>query len=196
MRDSCSEGATSRRIGRRLLLPAALTVAVAVVAFQVWAFRGRQGTVAAGRLYRSAALPPDRLAQICADQGIRTVIDFRNTESDARAESTALAARGIRHVHLPSTQVPSDETVARFLEVLRSHEGEPVLMHCRHGVGRVGVFTAIYRIEIQGWRPSSALLEAMVYSGFGSFLPGSPKAQFILSYRPRRKVRAEPEPRR
>jgi protein tyrosine phosphatase (PTP) superfamily phosphohydrolase (DUF442 family) len=138
-----------------------------------------------GRLYRSGALPADRLTRLCAEKGIRTVVDFRKTESDAREEAATLARLGVRSIHLPSAQVPPADTVTAFLQIMDETRGEPVLIHCRHGVGRAGVFAAIYRMEYQGWSPRRAWLEAWAYSGFTSFLPGSSKAAFILSYRPR-----------
>jgi protein tyrosine/serine phosphatase len=64
-------------------------------------------------------------------------------------------------------------------------QNRPVLIHCIHGVGRTGVFSAIYRIEYQDWSHKRALLEAILLSGFGSFGPNSDKAKFIKDYQPR-----------
>ncbi len=184
------------RSGRRLKVLLVLLLPVAAtIAYQVWSYRGHQAVVEEGRLYRSAALPPSRLARFCSERGIRTVIDFRRTEADAREEAEILEHMGVRHVHLPSRQVPSSETIAAFLEIMQETAGEPVLLHCRHGVGRAGVFSAIYRMEYQGWSAPRAWLEAAVLAGFGSFLPGSPKARFILSYHRPTAAAAPAEPR-
>ncbi|MEN1377800.1 tyrosine phosphatase TpbA, partial [Pseudomonas aeruginosa] len=42
----------------------------------------------------------------------------------------------------------------------------PVLMHCKHGNNRTGLFAAMYRIVVQGWDKQAAL-EEMQRGGFG-----------------------------
>jgi protein tyrosine/serine phosphatase len=177
--------AKPRPLARRVALLLGATALLALAASQAWVLAGRFAAVEPGRLYRSAQMPPDRLVDLCRSRGIRTVVDFRRTEARARAESEALGRAGIRHVHLPTGQVPAPETVARFLEVMDASAGEPVLIHCTHGVGRTGVFTAVYRMEYGGWSARRAWLEAAVLAGFGSFHPGTGKARFVLGYEPR-----------
>jgi len=170
---------------RTILIVAGAVLVAALGASQIWVLRGRVATVEAGRLYRSAALPPERLLDVCRRHGITTVVDFRQTRSDVDAEAAWLAQAGIQHVSLPTGQVPSAETVAAFLRVMDAQRNESVLIHCHHGVGRAGVFSAIYRMEYQGWPRWRAIAEEMIYSGFGSFGPGNDKAAFLNAYTPR-----------
>lgn len=174
---------TRRRAG---LAAAAAAVVAAVGVSQCWILRGRVATVEAGRLYRSAALSPGRLLDLCRRHRIAAVVDFRSAAADADAESALLEQAGIRHIGLPTGQVPSRETVAAFLRVMDDDRNRPVLMHCRHGVGRTGVFAAIYRMEYQGWPRWRAIAEAMMFAGLDSFGPGNPKTRFLRSYVPRR----------
>jgi len=171
---------------RTLLLLAGAALVAAIGAFQVWVLRGRVATVEPGRLYRSAALTPDRLLEVSRRYGVTTVIDFRKTQADVDAEAERLARAGIEHVSLATGQVPSAEAVAEFLRLMDAKRGEPVLIHCRHGVGRTGVFSAIYRMEYQGWPRWRAITEAMLVAGFDSFGPGNPKTAFLKTYTPRR----------
>lgn len=171
---------------RALLLSAGAALVAAIGASQVWVLRGRVATVEPGRLYRSAALPPDRLLDVCRRYRITTVIDFRKTQADVDAEAERLARAGIEHVSLATGQVPSAETVAEFLRLMDAKRHEAVLIHCHHGVGRTGVFNAVYRMEYQGWPRWRAIAEQVVYSGFGSFGPGNAKAAFLRTYSPRR----------
>jgi protein tyrosine/serine phosphatase len=171
---------------RRMALVILLLTAGALAYSQFWVARGRVGTVAAGRLYRSAAMPEDRLLEVCRERGIRTVIDLRKASSDTAAEAAVLAGAGIRHVALPSEQVPSAETVSAFLRVIDDPAAGPILVHCTHGVGRTGVMSSIYRMEYQGWSPARATAEALLYAGFDSFWPRSEKARFLSGYVPRR----------
>ena len=175
---------------RRTIAAVIAAVLIAAVgASQYWVLRGRVAAVEPGRLYRSALLSPDRLLDVCRRHGITTVVDFRKEPEEARAEANVLARAGIRHVNLPTGQVPSAETVAQFLLLMDATRGQPVLIHCRHGVGRTGVFGAIYRMEYQGWPRWLAITEAMVFSGFDSFGPGNSKAEFLSRYTPRRSGR-------
>jgi protein tyrosine/serine phosphatase len=153
---------------------------------QYWVVTGRVATVEPGRLYRSAGVPADRLLEVCRRHGITTVIDFRKESVETHAEAQTLARAGIQYVGLATGQVPSPDTVARFLQVMDEKRHEPVLIHCTHGVGRTGVFSAIYRMEYQGWPRWRAIAEAIVFAGFGSFGPGNAKTEFLSTYTPRR----------
>ena len=167
---------------RRRAVVVLLLVLALVGAGFYWDATGRLATVEAGRLYRSKRMAPDRLVEVCRRLGIQTVIDLRKAGEGVTAEAEALARAGIRHVHLPSSQVPDLPTVDRFLEVMSDPTSQPVLLHCRHGVGRTGVFSAIYRMERQGWSVTRASLEALVMAGGGSFGLFSDKRAFLAQY--------------
>ena len=175
---------------RRTTIVLAATGLIAALGYsQYWVLTGRVATVEPGRLYRSAGLPPDRLLEICRRHGITTVVDLRKDPTQTRAEAEILAREGIQHVSLPTGQVPSAETVVEFLRLMDGKRGEPVLIHCTHGVGRAGVFSAIYRMEYQGWPHWRAIAEAIALSGFDSFGPGSAKEKYLSAYTPRRSRR-------
>ena len=146
---------------------------------------GRYAVVDPGRLYRSAEYPPWRLAEECRRLGIRTVVDFRMASPKVDAEAEVLGRIGVRHVHLPTHQVPPPEVVDAFLEIMSDEANHPVLIHCQHGVGRTGLHAAIYRMEFQGWSNRCARIEAMLLSGFDSFQEDTDKARFIEAYTPR-----------
>ncbi|MFO7691682.1 MAG: tyrosine-protein phosphatase [Vicinamibacterales bacterium] len=175
---------------RAILTIAAALVLTALAYSQYWVLTGRTGTVVQGRLYRAAAMPADALVAFCRRHGISTVVDLRKESGDTRAEAEALARAGIRHVSLGTGQVPAPDTVEKFLGLMDATPGEPVLLHCTHGVGRTGVFAAIYRMEYQGWPAWRAIAEAVVFSGFGSFGPGNSKSEFLRDYTPRNQKRA------
>lgn len=176
---------------RLVAICAGVALIAALAWSQYWVVTGRVGTVVQGRLYRSAGLPPERLLDLARQHNITTVIDFRKAAEGTRAEHATLEQAGIRYVPIPSEQVPSPDAVARFLQVMDDRTPGSVLIHCTHGVGRTGVFTAIYRMEYQGWSRTRAVTEAMVYAGFGSFGPWNEKTVFLFRYTPR----SSPRPR-
>lgn len=154
-----------------------------------------------GELYRSPELPPDLLARAAQKKNIKTVIDLRVPDSDKRMpaaqygqniiqENQALSAVGINHISLPTGQVPPEKVVDRFLEVLDDPETRPVLIHCYHGVGRAGLFVAVYLMEYAGYtneeaRRNVARHHSLRLEGRKGFRTDSSKGSFIMNYIPR-----------
>ena len=169
-------------------------VAIGLSAYGLWVvgqYRLYQlGTGGAGSVYRSAEMPAEWLVALAQELGLRTVVDFRLASPEVDAERAALARIGVEHVHLPSNQVPSEDGVASFLELASDPARRPLLLHCKHGVGRAGVFGALYRIEFEGWSAERAVAEARRLSGYSSFGADTPKARFLRAYESRSQLAA------
>lgn len=157
--------------------------------------RHRLGVVTHGQVYKSGAMPPDQLQKVAKDLGLRAVIDFRTTiegqdstnttrSETVQAEASALAAIGVRHIHLPTPQVPSDETVDRFLKVMSDPSNRPALIHCYHGIGRTELFVAVYRMEFEGWPNEKARAATRFLLAGSSFSDRAEKGQFLIHYKP------------
>jgi len=149
-----------------------------------------------GELYRSSSITPRNLAELASEHNIKTVIDLRDYDSDKHdsldifLEAQALDSFGIRHINLPTGQVPDMETVFRFLKFLDEPDVRPVLIHCHHGIGRTGLFVALYLIEYAGYtneqaRDLTADHFTLRVNGREGFRPDSDKGGFILNYQPR-----------
>ena len=94
---------------------------------------------------------------------IKTVVNLRNNEGDG----ALVVPTGVRYEQIPFDTWQVKETdVVRFLKIVRNPNTQPVLLHCKHGAGRPGMMTAIYRIVEQGWRKQDAIAE-MAQGGFG-----------------------------
>ena len=147
-------------------------------------FEHRFAAVTPGQIYRSGAMPPERLLEKVEEHGIQAVIDLR-THGEDEAERSALAALGVKYFYLPTTQAPPPSVVDTFLELAAQSENRPLLVHCEHGVGRSVLFAALYRVEFEGWPNERARSSAYWGSGLGSFRPDSKKGRFLLEYRRR-----------
>jgi protein tyrosine phosphatase (PTP) superfamily phosphohydrolase (DUF442 family) len=157
-------------------------------------------TITEGRVYQSGVLAEADLREAVRRLGIRSVIDVRQPLEEVRPERELLSALGVRHIHIPTGQVPDEPGIERFLEVMSDPATYPVLIHCHHGVGRSVLFSALYRIEFEGWDREQARRAALkptrrIVPG-GSFAVDGPKGAYLLGYAPRRaRQRTGPRPR-
>ena len=120
-----------------------------------------------GVLLRSSLPSIPRLEEVKQRYGIRTIVSLLSFqeigEPESEAERKFADRNGIKFVHLPIIQNPSPEMIKRILEIVDNSSNQPVLVHCRHGIVRTGLFVAIYRMEHQGWSPPKALDEMKLY---------------------------------
>lgn len=179
---------TRRVLRRSFLLVIAALLAGAGGWYAYWdRVEHRLRTVTDGKIYQSAAMPPDDLRTVVREYGIRTVVDLREAEDDARsAERKALEAAGVAYRNLPTPQIPTDATIDEFLALAGTPDALPLLVHCEHGEGRSVLFAALYRIEFEGWTNEEARQDTRLFPGFSSFRRGAAKGDFLLRYRRRR----------
>jgi protein tyrosine phosphatase (PTP) superfamily phosphohydrolase (DUF442 family) len=178
-----------------LMLAFSLVVVALGIARWHWSHRnGRFFTVVDGQLFRSGAMPPERLQAKVRRHGIKAVIDLRSARPEVQREREALAEVGVKHFHLPSKQIPRSETVDAVLALLDQPENRPALVHCNHGVRRAAQFEAICRMEYQRWPNARALSVLRRRSGFMGFGSGSRSRRFVQSYVPRRERLTVAEP--
>jgi protein-tyrosine phosphatase len=108
-------------------------------------------------------------------------------------ESDLCKSLGIHYVSLdggelvPPDAAPGDrpKAIDEFLKILDDPTSYPVLIHCKAGLHRTGLMTAIYRMEYEHWTTAAAVRE-MRANGFGDFACTSENvyiAQFVQSYR-------------
>jgi protein tyrosine phosphatase (PTP) superfamily phosphohydrolase (DUF442 family) len=182
-------GVPKAAIRRRVVIPLAALLAIVLCALALYGHwvlvEHRFAAVTPGELYRSAAMPPERLVEKVQEHGIRAVVDLRTYGEDL-AERDALAAVGVKYFNLPTFQRPTSRALDAFIELAEQSENRPLLVHCEHGVGRAVLFSALYRIEFEGWTNERARSNAFWGSGLGAFTEGSTKGHFLRHYEPRR----------
>ena len=113
-------------------------------------------------LYRSRQ--PDAAAQPLLKQlGVLTVVDFIN-ESDSKW----LSDPTVKQIQIPlrSAHVDDADIIKSLRAIQTAEKTGPVLIHCKHGLDRTGLVSAMYRIVVQGWTKQAAVDE-MQRGGFG-----------------------------
>jgi protein tyrosine/serine phosphatase len=192
----------------RWALGLGLAASIAVVPFvhyrAVYAHGKRFREVTPGRFYRSGQMTAEGFTDFVKRYHIRTVINLQDEypDPDIRLhflgggtikESELCRQLGARYVHLPPDLIPRrqcpehrPEAIDRFLALLDRNSTYPVLIHCKAGLHRTGVMTAVYRMEYENWSPSQAHRELKA-NGFGEFASTAANdyiTQYILTYRP------------
>jgi protein tyrosine/serine phosphatase len=151
-----------------------------------------------GKVYKSGVIPPDEIADYVNKYHIKSIIDLRfpgtgdtvnNPEipKELTAEKEAVAKiPGVNYFNDGCDQVPKQENVDAFLKIMDNPANYPVLIHCYHGIGRSQLFSAIYRIEYEGWSNEDARNKAAFPVMFSSFDNGTPKGEYLKAYKSRK----------
>ena len=182
-------------------------VLLVIGAFYVWQvhFNYRFETISKDKVYKSALIPPEKLEGFLVDNKIKTVIDLLDpgvqdklnpaTQAEIDAEDKAVKeidkkhGLNIKHINIPSGQVPNKKTLSKFYEILDDKSNYPVLIHCYHGTGRAQIYSAIYRMEYEGWKNEDARAKTrFIVEGLGyhsSFSDGRSKGDFLMNYKSR-----------
>lgn len=170
---------------------ALLAVAAVISAGYIYQahFNYRFAAITDGKVYKSGTIPPDKLASYVKRYHLKTVVDLRKADEQAAvdAEQAALDKLGVTHVHLPTGQIPPQATVDKFLALMADPSVYPVLIHCHHGVGRAVLFSALYRIEFEGWDNDRARLATRLITDGSSFDTDKRKGRFLEHYVPQHK---------
>lgn len=150
-----------------------------------------------GVLYRSGQLSLAGLKSVINDHDIRTVITLRDAPTPEAPAPDAVEeeycrTRGIHYYRIPPRNwgaadgsVPVEPSVRRFLEIMDDPAHYPVLLHCFRGVHRTGAYSALFRMEYEGWTNAAALAE-MQALGYTTLDEEEDILTYLAHYQPRR----------
>jgi protein-tyrosine phosphatase len=184
-----------------------LVVGVAPVVYfrELYAYHKRLREVVPGQFYRAGQMTADGLTETVQKHHIRLVLNVQDDFPDPDVylsfwsgrtikESELCRRLGVRYeVIAPDLVYPAEaeekhpQAIDRFLELLDDPANYPVLLHCKAGLHRTGVLTAVYRMEYQGWTPLEAFRELKAH-GFGPWACSAANqyvSQYVLHYHPR-----------
>lgn len=185
---------------KKVILSLLVLVVLFVVGRYVYKvhFNNNLDIITEGKVYKTSVIPPDEIEDFVKKYKIKTVIDLRkpgtndtilNPEKpgDILLEKLAVERiEGCNYINIPADQVPADEAVDKFLEVMDDPSVYPVVIHCVHGMGRAPLFAAIYRIEYEGYTNEEARVNTRMPVKFSPFDHGTPKGEYLKKYKKRR----------
>ena len=113
------------------------------------------------RIYRGGQPSREGIKHL-ASIGVRTVVDLRGGNDHSAEEEKLVEAAGMRYVHVPMNALaaPTDQQIAKVLDLLDDGSAAPVFVHCKRGADRTGTAIACYRIRHDHWDNQKALKEA------------------------------------
>jgi protein tyrosine phosphatase (PTP) superfamily phosphohydrolase (DUF442 family) len=136
------------KVGRAAAWGVVLGFSAATIAEASAIFLGRNWhAVIPGVAFRSAQLSHDDLMDAISRYGVRTVVNLRGTSADldwyqAESRATRDADIGQEDVTLSAYRLPAPDELRRLVDVL-DHAEYPLLLHCRQGVDRTGLASAL-----------------------------------------------------
>jgi protein tyrosine phosphatase (PTP) superfamily phosphohydrolase (DUF442 family) len=186
------------------LIGVLLVAAPAVYYRWEYTHQKRLREVTPGRLYRSGQMTADGFIETVHNLGIHTIVNLQDEYPDPLLsrgyfwggtirESELCRQLGVRYVFLPPDLLPPQlvpdlrpKAIDGFLDLLDDPANYPILIHCRAGLHRTGVMTAVYRMEVSHWTPFQAI-EELKDNGFGEWPCSDANdyiTQYILTYQP------------
>ena len=170
----------------------------------------RLRVVTDGKFYRSGQLPASGFRDASRRYGIKTVINLQEEARDPlipeRAfakpsvrQSDVLAGIGVNAISLDGGVLEDDPqpgsrpaVIDEFLELIdgirdtywNHNIPHPILIHCKAGLHRTGLLTAIYRLEYED-RTLPEVIEELKANGFGTYAATGANdyvKRFLLDY--------------
>lgn len=114
--------------------------------------------------YRGGQPTEDGIEEL-AKQGIKTIINFRDTDAKVLREQKIAEANGMKfyNPHLSNWFKAKDSEIEKILEIVQNPENQPVFIHCKRGADRTGTVVAVYRMKYENWTAEQANKEAKEY---------------------------------
>lgn len=140
-----------RRLAIGLVVTAVIIGGVSWYAYY-YVFKAGFAEVVPGKIYRCGQPTPGRVLDLVKDKGIKTVICLRGgTDPAVLAVQDAAAANGLTfyNIELSSNFPPKPERMVELIDALENSP-KPALIHCRQGVDRTGMASAVAALLIGG----------------------------------------------
>ncbi|MDA8086501.1 MAG: dual specificity protein phosphatase family protein [Nitrospiraceae bacterium] len=152
--------APKKKTGRRILTAVIIILLMPAGYFLLIFGNGNFHAVTPGEAYRCAQPDYNRLEYYMKTYGIRSIVNLRGSNPGDKwyqDEIRFSLANGIKHydVALSATTDPTAAQMSELMMIIRSAP-RPVLIHCKSGADRSGLFAAMWKEVADGENKSEA----------------------------------------
>ncbi len=120
----------------------------------------RFGIVWQGKLTRSGLPKDDEAWKWLRDQGVNTIINFRERND---VDYKKYGFESALWIPLQGGRKPTESEVEKFLQFIQNPSNQPVHIQCAEGKDRTGMMAALARYAVEGWPMEKAIAEASLY---------------------------------
>jgi protein tyrosine phosphatase (PTP) superfamily phosphohydrolase (DUF442 family) len=143
-------------------------------------------SVSERKVYRSAQLNGDLLAETIQKHGIKTVVNLRGgSTNDAwyRGELSTAQRLGVQHLDfdLSAGHEVSDQEMEAIVAAMTSAP-KPLLLHCKNGADRSGLASALYLYALENRTAAEADAQLTILCGHFPYLFWRDTAAMDRSY--------------
>ncbi len=125
-----------------------IPLGILALSIGVWLFiDDRIDVVVKDKVYRSRQLSSAKLRHLIESEGIKTIINLRGVQPDETwyQQEKALAGQygvTLTDIDFSANELPDVREICYLYDVLKSAD-TPLLLHCKHGVDRTGMASAL-----------------------------------------------------
>ena len=116
------------------------------------------------KLFRGGQ-PTENGIKELARRGVKTIIDLRGEDENAKKEELWAQKAGIKFiaVNLSNWFKPKTSDIESVVKQIDAADNQPVFLHCKRGADRTGTVVAVYRISHDNFTAKQAIDEAKKY---------------------------------
>ena len=149
-REKPQASATKKKTGRRICVVIMIALLIPAGYYLLIFGNGNFHAVTPGEAYRCAQPGYNQLEHYMKAYGIRSIINLRGSNPGDKwyqDEVRFSAANGIRHydVGLSASSEPTAAQMRELMMIIKSAP-RPVLIHCKSGADRSGLFAAMWKV--------------------------------------------------
>lgn len=131
-------------------------------------------SVSAGKVYRSAQMSGDVLAEAIQKHGIKSVVNLRGEGGSAawyQSEMDTTQRLGVQHFDfsLSASHEATDQEMETILKAI-DRAPKPVLVHCKNGADRSGLVSALYLYGLERQSADEADKQLTIFCGHFPYL--------------------------